>query len=215
MQRAVSRLCLVVPGLLILTASQAVAQSVGFHIVRLSARHELLGTPLMGPAADITLPRQAGRIVFRFGAEKLVAHSSRVGFTCAGLVPPGTCAPQPVRDDARILSANGGVVLRVLSLRHADLELTADVSAASVRAVTFGLKDGGRLAATKLLGSGQLGAGMKWTPVDHVPLALQLEGAIGGFTPLVNHQLLDGYNPFDRAFGLTRYRAGIVWHRTR
>jgi hypothetical protein len=197
--------------LLLTSASAALAQSGDVSVIALSAGHRLLGDPLIGGGASLRVPRRDGWLTLRFGAEQLRGRAERIGIPCAGLIFPGTCPPELLRDDVRIVTATSGAAFRLLGGRHATVALTADLGVASLRADTHGLASGTRLAVRKALWGGLLGAEAVWTPVRRVPLALAVGGAIGALTPVVHEQTVDGYSPFEDGFGFRRLRVAVVW----
>ena len=197
--------------LVLTSASETHAQSGDVSVVALSAGHRLLGDPLLGGGVSFRIPRRDGRLTLRFGAEQLRGRAERIGIPCAGLIFPGTCPPELLRDDVRIRSATGGAAFRVLGGRRATVALTADLAVASLRADTRGLASGTTLAVRKTLWGGLVGAEAGWTPVRRVPLALAVGGAIGALTPVVHEQTVDGYTPFEGGFGFRRLRVAVVW----
>lgn len=189
----------------------ALAQGPTASAVAISARHQLLGDPLFGGAVGVSFPRRDGRVAFRVGADHLRGQADRIGVPCAGMIQPGTCSPEPLRDEARLTSASGGASLRMLRGQHALLAFTSDLTLASLRADTRGLTSGRALTATKLLWGGMVGADLAWTPVLRLPLALEVGGGVGVLMPVAHDQVVDGYQPFDRAFGVRRLRVGVAW----
>src|SRR5436309_6469935 len=85
---------------------RARAQGIDVSALALSAHHELLGNRLTGGSAMMNFPQGAGQLVFRLGLERATGETDRVG--CTGLIQPGACSPERVRDDARLTSAIGG-----------------------------------------------------------------------------------------------------------
>jgi hypothetical protein len=140
--------------LALLAPAPSLAQGVGVSAVALSGQHYLLGDPLTGAAVGITLPRRGSRLTFRLGAERMRGGAERTGIPCAGLIQPGTCPPERVRDDARLTGASGGAAFRLLGRRRATIALTADLSLASLRSATRGLTSGDSIWVTKVMWGG-------------------------------------------------------------
>ena len=67
------------------------------------------------------------------------------------------------------------------------------------------------MTATKMLWGGLIGAHAAWTPVARVPIALDIGGGIGGLTPIVYDDVVDGYTPFERGFDVRQVRLGLAW----
>jgi len=189
----------------------ALAQGASVSAVAISARHTLLGEPLTGGAVGISFPRREMPVAFQFEAAHARSRAGRIGMACAGLILPETCPAERLRDEAWLTSASGGATLRVLRGRHALVALTADLTVASLRADTHGLSSGRALTATKMLWGGLIGAHAAWIPVARVPIALDIGGGIGGLTPIVHDDVVDGYTPFERGVDVRRVRLGLAW----
>jgi hypothetical protein len=208
------------PSLLPLTALAAallaaprlvVAQGGGLSAVVAGADHALLGDPLVGAAAEVRIPLAGGRASARLGAEHVSGDSRRTGSPCAGLVQPGTCEPEPLRDEARLTTVSGGLGLRLLGWRSLFVEATGDLRLGHVEADTRGLTSGGRLTASKTMWGGELGLEGAWSPSRRLPLALEVGVSTGGLTPLASEMVADGYTPFESSFGVRRLRVGLAW----
>lgn len=189
----------------------ALAQGASVGAVIISARHPLLGDPLTGAALSVSVPRRDERLTLRFDADRLRGQADRYGTACAGLILSGTCPSEQLRDEARLTSASGGVAFRVLHWRHALMAITTDLTLASLRAETRGRTSGRTLAAAKMLWGGRLGGKAAWTPVVRVPVALEIEGAVGRLSPIVRDEVVDGYTPFARGFDVRSVRVGVAW----
>lgn len=189
----------------------ALAQGASISAVVISAGHWLLGNPLTGAAVSVSVPRRDERLTLRYEAARLRGSAERIGIACAGFIRPGTCPSEPLRDESRLASASGGAVLRILRRRHAMIDFTADLGLASLRAETRGRTSDGVLTAKKALWAGQIGANAAWTPAARVPIALEIEGGIGGLLPIVRVDVEDGYTPFERGIVVRRFRVGVAW----
>jgi hypothetical protein len=115
---------LVVASLVVVVGRPAIAQVQGgsMSAVALSSDHELPGNPLMGGGAQLRVPLGDGPFAFRVGVERLSGQADRIGAPCAGLIAPGTCPQERVRDQARTT----GAALRALGGERGTLTLTAD-----------------------------------------------------------------------------------------
>lgn len=196
---------------LLMGSVNALAQGASISAVVISAGHWLLGDPLTGVTVSVIVPRRDERLTLRYEAARLRGSAERIGMACAGFIQPGTCQSEHLRDESRLASASGGAVLRILRRRHAMVSFTADLGFASLRAETRGRTSGGVLTAKKALWTGQIGANAAWTPSARVPIALEIEGGIGGLLPIVPVDVLDGYTPFERGFVVRRFRVGVAW----
>ena len=187
------------------------AQGASVSAVSVSTNHSLLEDRLFGAAARLNVPLLGGHLSARLGAERLSGDSRRTGAPCAGLIRPGTCAPEPLRDDARLTSVAGGLALRVLSSQRFALEVAGDLRLGRVRADTRGLTSGGTLTAGKTLWGGDVGVEGSWSPWTHVPLALEVGATAGGLWPVTH--VADGYTPFEIGFDVSRLRVGLAWRQ--
>jgi hypothetical protein len=201
--------CLAVVVFAVTAVGDASAQSVTVSATSAAAQHPLLGESLVG--ASIAVRTREAPTTFQFEVSHARARSGRIGAPCAGLIRPGSCPPEPLRDDARFLSASGGGALRVLRAERVSVALTGDLSLASMRADTRGETSGGRLFASKTLWGATLGARAAWTPMRRVPLDLELGVGIGTLSPIREDDVVDGYTPFESQFEVRRAQFGITW----
>jgi len=188
------------------------AQAISVNAVAISANHSLLGDPLVGAGISLRTAGPGSSRRFHLDIERVEGQAERFAVPCAGLIEPGTCAAENVRDDARLTSANAGVAVRLFGGRRVGLAFTTDLTLASVRVDTRAVASGQRLRATKGMWGGSFGAAMTATPVARMPLALELAAGIGGLLPINHVAVADGYTPFEESFGFTRARLGLVWH---
>jgi hypothetical protein len=107
MSLVASRRRLALLALLALAPVAARAQGAEAGVVRLTARHALLGSALVGPAVGGRFRRDDARVAFRVGVERLGGHGDRIASPCSGLLQPGTCAPEPLRDESLLVAATG------------------------------------------------------------------------------------------------------------
>ena len=189
----------------------ASAQGGGISAVSVSANHRLMGDGLLGGAAHARFPFGDGRRSVRLSAERLTGDAHRTGVPCSGLIMPGTCSPEPLRDDARLNSVSGGLGLQVLALPRLVVEVAGDLRLGWISANTRGLESGRSLSTDKSLWGGDVGIDVAWSPRARLPLALEVGIAAGRLMPLPRENVLDGYTPFNDGFRLTRLRVGLAW----
>lgn len=189
------------------------AQAVAVSGVARSARHPLLTEPLLGGGAAVHWARAGGGVTYRIGVTSLRGHADRIGIPCAGLVRPGTCAPEGVRDASRFTDATAGAALRLVGGTHAVLALTADATVASVHVDTRGHESGRTLRAAKALWGASAGLLATWMPAPRVPMGLQVAAGASALVPFVTEQISDGYTPFNDGVRLADVRLGVVWKR--
>jgi hypothetical protein len=186
-------------------------QGGGVNGVVLSAEHELLGKPLAGGGVELRIPGGDGPFTLRLGGEWLHGQADRIGVPCAGLVRPGTCAPEPVHDRSQLTTIRGGATLRVYGGQRSAVNVAADWMMTRVSVDTHGFTSGYDLSAAKILWGPWIGVSADWVPVPRVPIGLELEGGIGELIPVMHDEVLDGYTPFEGGFAVHNVRLGLVW----
>lgn len=144
-------------------------------------------------------------------AERLRGSAERIGVPCAGLVEPGTCATEGVRDRARLGGGSIGIAFAELVQEQFDVSITADWMVAELHVHTQGLSSGRAVSASKVMWGPQLGVASLWRPVKGVPLALEIGGAVRGLLPVVQTNVTDGYTPFEDSFGGALAHIGVSW----
>lgn len=189
----------------------AVAQSASISASVIDANHYLLSSRLAGAAARLSYPFHNGPVSIRIGAERLAANSHRIGAPCAGLVQPGTCQPEPVRDDAHFTAAIAGLGVRVLDSRRLAVNLTGDLSFVVLNVDSHGLTSGGSISAGKGMWDTNVGVEGAWSPWGQLPLAIEAGIAAGHVVPAATDLQLDGYTPFEQSFDIVRVRVGLSW----
>lgn len=180
-------------------------------MLAISAHHELLGNRLTGGSATMNFPQGGGQLVLRLGLERSSGEADRTGTTCAGLVQPGPCSSERVRDDAHLSSAIGGAAVRLVAMPHVSVAVEGDFAVASLRTDTRGLTSGNSLAASKMMWGPRAGLNLSWRPMSTVPVAIGIGATVGVLTPVVRDQVRDGYAPFERSFSVRTARLGLVW----
>ena len=187
------------------------AQAGSVSAAVIDANHYLLTSRLVGAVARVEYPFFNGPATFRAGVERLAGKSRRVGSPCSGLVLPGTCQPEPMRDNATMTSVSVGLGGRVLEWHRMTLSLTGDVGLLNVHVDSRGLTSGGSISAGKQLWDTDVGIEGGWAPWTRIPLALEAGIAGGHLAPVTNDVLVDGYSPFENSFDIVRVRVGVAW----
>jgi hypothetical protein len=178
----------------------------------LFANNTLLGRPLEGGGAEFRIsPPNWPLVTFRFATEWLYGRADRIGTPCAGLIEPGTCELEPVRDRSQMKTVRSGLTARVIGNRGGGVKLTADWFEARVTVDTHGLTSGEDLIADKLMWGPFLGASAGWVPLSRVPIGLELEAGVGWIMPVVAGHVFDGYAPFDGGIANRYVRLGLAW----
>ena len=187
------------------------AQGGAVSAVAVSADHDLLLTTLYGGAARVSVPLGSDGASIRLGAERVSGNARRTGSTCSGLVEPGTCGPEPLRDDVRLSTASIGFGYGALAGARFALDLAADLRFGQVHVETRGQTSGGAISISKGLRGVELGVNGSWIPVARFPIALAVGAAVGELGPVVSEQIVDGYTPFEGEFTLRHLRVGVSW----
>ena len=187
------------------------AAAIGVHGIGIIGPKPLLGERLYGAGLVFDIPLRSGRSAFRLAADVTRSATDRIGVPCGGLIQPGTCAPEPVRDRAQFAMISAGLSRRVIGSVQNGVALTVDVALALAHVETTGVASGRTLPASKTFWGGTAGAEAFWTPVANVPVMLTLGAAAGGLTPVRESQFVDGYSPFEQGFGVGRMYIGTSW----
>jgi len=171
------------------------------------AEHRLLQGVSGTEASGIFDVRPA--VTFRASYSDLRGAQTRHGIACAGLIMPGTCSPEPIRDDSRIRALTLGVALHVLRRPSWRIAVSPGLRIATVRADSRGLTSGRRLSATKLVagaeGDLELSASAGAFPRLEAHLAIGVGALIGA-----DDRIADGYTPFSNDFALRRAQLGLA-----
>lgn len=187
------------------------AQDVSGSALVVSANHTLLGNALVGGAVGFRFPYRDTRLAVHFELAHARGSANRFGVACAGLIQPGTCPNEPLRDHAMLSSASGGAHVRVLTGEYAQLALTADLTLAPLSTDTRGATTGRSLPSSKMLWGGAVGVHAAWTPIRQAPISMVFAAGLGGLLPIVKSIVVDGYTPFENGFTLKRARLGVSW----
>ena len=190
----------------------------GISAVALEANERLLGDPLTGASARLSLPLGRGRISTRIGGERVSGAARRTGAPCGDRFArhaPGLCATEPLRDDARLWSATAGVDVRVWDQRRAAVRIATDVRVAALAVDTHGLSSGRSVQSSSFLGGLDVGVEASWGPWPQHPLALEAGIAVGRAAPLQfgSAMIATPRHYFVRDFTSARIQVGAAWRR--
>ncbi len=192
-------------------APRCSAQELAVNAVTLSANDLLRDAPLWGGNVSLRFRLRDGGVAIYFGSEWALGDRTATGVPCAGLIPPGGCAPEQVRDESRLRTGDVGAAFRVLGNAHASLAVTADLLAGSVRRESRGLTSGRSLSAEKRMWGGRVGAESRWQPWAGTPLDVQLGVSYGELRPFSTAVVVDGYTPFEQSMRVRRILFGGTW----
>jgi len=187
------------------------AQRVGVDAAVISTDHELLSSSLMGIASHATFALQTGPLSLRVGAERLAGTSRRIGTPCTGLVQPGTCEPEPMRDKARLIAASAGIGVRAITSRRIAVDVIADLSLTHAYIDSRGLASGETISADQHLWDGDIGVETVWSPWSRLPVAIDASVSADHLKAVTTTPAVDGYAPFENGFELVRLRFGVAW----
>ena len=190
-------------------APSVAAQSAGIGVVRLASSHELVhqitGVELRVGGSVVGSP-----IALRLGFGRLSGDHDRTGSTCSGLVEPGMCPPEPLRDETHFTRGRGELAVALLQSGRSSLGLVGGLVVGRLGSDTEGLTSGKRISADKTVWGADIGGEGRWFFSSVVPVGLEAAFSIGRLNPARNSGIADGYTPFERSFGFTRLRVGVV-----
>lgn len=178
-----------------------------------------IGNPLIGGVAgggllgSIPVGSNGARLLV--GAEYLAGTSSRFGIPCAGLIAPGSCAPEPLRDRAAASSGLVGIRLPAWHERRAAVYLGGDLGVSWLRSRTRGEASGREIHAAKAMWRGDLVGEVEWLAGGQRGVGLIGGVAVGGLAPVDRDLVVDGYTPLDRTARTLRGWLGITWRSGR
>jgi hypothetical protein len=193
----------------------AAAQTWGASGIVAGTSHYLLADVLTGFGLRARGPIGNRVVSIRLGFEHVSGTSHRFGVPCSGLIPPGSCPPEPLRDEGRLTSLAAGVALPLITARRFDLETLASLRVGRAHSRTLTRTSGEVLSAAKLLWGAEWGLDGTWAPWARVPVAVELSLSLGGLLPVMAEQVADGYTPFNQGFAMGRLALGVVWRRPR
>jgi hypothetical protein len=191
------------------------AQRLEVSLVAMDVGEVRLAAPLVGAGIAGRLPLGDGGYTMRFGLEHVRGAATRTGVPCAGLIEPGTCAPERVRDDARLTVVTAGIARDLLTTHRSRLAVLADIALAGARADARGATSGRVLSADELLIGAAVGVEASWEPVADAPWRLEFGATIGGLRAGSPADVVDGDRPFADWFGARRLRLGASWRFAR
>jgi hypothetical protein len=190
-----------------LIAPTLAAQSIGARFVVAHSSHSVLGG-LVGGGLGVVLPFHP-KLSGRIDIERIAGTASRIGVTCAGLVDPSVCLPEPQQASGRSTSAMAGITYEVVGKETVALGLLAAARFAQLHSQIRGTESGRMLTASKKVVGAEAGPILTLIPRRKSIFSLELGGALGAMTPVRNEQVLDGYTPFSDSSTLARLWVGV------
>ena len=153
-----------------------------------------------GLGSDVQV--QMGSLPLRLHVEVLWNNARGMGAPCGGLVPPGGCPPERIRDETRLWSAGLLWLFRVFDSPRWALGVPAELMVGRIRGRTLGLDSGGQIEASGGLFGGGVGFDLGLRPVPAGPWSVRLRGGVRHGYSTENELCLDCYDP---------YRDGFSW----
>lgn len=195
-----------------LSASSALAQSMGGHLVTTEIGPGDLGRPL-GFGFGVEQPIASTGIRWHLSFEAIQGSHRRTGSPCVGLIPAGsaTCRVQRLRTVTDMESALLGLRVPLISARRGSLALVGDLGIARAATKTSDSADVVRLKAWRMVYRPEIGAEARWKPRAKRALSLSGGVAIGQLRPVRNMVVADGYGPFDAALRTKRAWIGLMF----
>lgn len=200
----------------VLPFARAAAQSSSARPLqlRMAAVRAWSGNDLLGslPGVDATLHVPTSeRVGLVLGAEWLQATRDETGVPCAGLIQPGTCAPERVARQGRLFTLGVGVVGSVVRRPHAALDFMLGLRAGDARTSTRGRTSGRSISGGEAVLGAEAGVDVSVVPRLDWPVALYVGARGGALGTPSSSRVYDGYTPFEKGFGLARVQAGVSW----
>jgi hypothetical protein len=195
--------------LLTLASGPLRAQEVRVGAAQAWSDHTLLGDPV-GVGAFLTFP-EGERIRMRLGYEFFSGDLSRTGIPCAGLIPPGTCAPEPLRQEARMHALSTAVPLALAGRERFRLHLVPGARVGRLSGDTRGLESGRSLSAEETVWGADVGIEAQVVPRPTGPVRLHLAAQRGFLRPFQAERSPDAYEPFRTTISLTRWEVGVSY----
>ncbi len=190
------------------------AQSLAVRAVAAEIRHPLFGG-LFGAALVATVPLGSSSIALEIAGERLVGNSSRFDVPCAGLIEPGTCRPEPLRDHGSSTAISIGLSAPAAPGRRVSFRAGGALALAFVATDTRGLVTGAQLSARKTLWRADVEGEWTWHPWSGKPLALLGGAAAGWQAPFRHEEVADGYTPLNQGAAVVRLWLGVSWRKVR
>lgn len=188
------------------------AQTVNVNAGRLVANHFLLGNSLSCVGSAITLRTPVRRLDMQASFNRCAGTASRVGSACAGLVEPGTCAPESIVDASTLYVFSVGPSLNVVRVEGFTLDLIGQVQGGGVNSDSRGLRSGRSLSANKALWGVSGGVTAGWQPNPRMPFVIQGSVTSGRLGKIRDNTTVDGYTPFEgKAFSTHQMSIGVAY----
>lgn len=195
-------------------SAHANAQRADVGLLVLVADHYLLRGALVGPSVDVRVHGHDEAAAY-LGIDYVRGTSYRDGTACAGLVEPGTCPTERLRDASTVRTIRGGVSTRLFEKGSLAVEGGGNGAVSWIASRTQGLASGRTLSADKAVVGACIALTGLWTPRAQWPFALAVGGEAGDVSPAHDQVILDGYTPFEEGFSVRRLRIGLVLRRDR
>ncbi len=187
------------------------AQSIDVAVGRAWTDHDRLGDPRTGAVGLVFAPVERVRV--RAAYMLYVAKFDGFGVVCAGLVEPGTCPAESLREEGRIHAVRLGATLDLLLRGRLAVGAVAGLQLARATTVTRGRDTGNTLSAAQAMLGGDVGVELSVAPLPPSPLRLRLGGYLAGLLPLRPELVPDGYTPLGGGVAARRLELGLVMLR--
>jgi hypothetical protein len=196
--------------LLTMPAPRADAQE-----LRLSAAHTQTSDPLWGNptgwAMAVVMPA-ADRLSFVIGVSAFSSRATRVGTICAGGAAPSGCAPEPLKDLARLLDVRLGVAGRVFQREKLAISIVADGHWVEGNSDTTAPASARALSATEGYWGPGVGLDVSWKPNPTGALGFFATGGAVWWIPRdSNVDTVGGYEPFNETVRAPSFSLGASW----
>jgi hypothetical protein len=200
---------------LALLLTLAVPVSAQAQELRLSAAHIQTSDPLWGNpngwAMAVHMPA-SDRLAFLIGVSAFSSRQARVGSSCAGLVPPSGCAPEPLKDLARLLDIRLGFAGKVLQREKVGLSIVADGHWVEGTSDTNAPASRRSLSATEGYWGPGVGLDLTFKPNPTGALGFFATGEAVWWVPRNNKTAaVDGYEPFNETVRAPSFSLGASW----
>lgn len=192
------------------TSSQVVAQGVDLRFAVANLGHELIGN-VNGPVLHVAIPVGGPGTALLLGASRLTGASNRFGVPCGGLIDPGACRPELLRDRGSVTALAVGVTTPARAPGRIRVRLRGDLGVVRLESRTSTVAGGLRLSAGRTMWQAAASSEFYWQPVKGLPVSLVGAGTFGRMIPLPANRQEDGYEPFERSLGVSQISFGVVW----
>lgn len=196
--------------LLLLSAGAAAlpAQLARASVVQGWSGHDLLGDPR---GVDVRVALAGGSHVrLELGYAQLTASAGGSGIACAGLIDPTRCPSEPLERDGRLDVVSLTVPVEVLRRGPLSLAVAPEVGIVQARGTVRGVDTGNRLESSKRLHAVGGGVALRYRLATTVPMQLHAGAQAQRLSPVRRAITVDGYTPFEDAFGLRRIEVGLA-----